>query len=111
MRLLGSYEGEASPVRVALDGLERQDPLQGAHAARAELGAGRTAKLLEGLCGRAGGAVDACRQHRDERVGHVDDPGAESDSIAAVERSLSSLFASSSETFCDWIVSAAWRSF
>ena len=36
---------------------------------------------------------------------------AESDSIAAVERSLSSLFAISRDTFCDWIVSAAWRSF
>ena len=31
--------------------------------------------------------------------------------MAAVERSLSSLFACSSETFCVWIVSAAWRSF
>ena len=36
---------------------------------------------------------------------------ADSDSIAAVERSLSSLFACSSDTFCDWIVSAASRSF
>ena len=36
---------------------------------------------------------------------------AESDSIAAVERSLSSLFAISSDTFWDWMVSAAWRSF
>ena len=32
-------------------------------------------------------------------------------SIAAVERSFSSRFACSSETFCVWIVSAAWRSF
>ena len=32
-------------------------------------------------------------------------------SIAAVERSLSSRFACSSETFWVWIVSAAWRSF
>ena len=36
---------------------------------------------------------------------------AERDSIAAVERSRSSLFACSSDTFCDWIVSAASRSF
>ncbi len=36
---------------------------------------------------------------------------AESDSIAAVERSLSSRFACSSETFWVWIVSAASRSF
>ena len=36
---------------------------------------------------------------------------AERDSIAAVERSLSSRFACSSETFWDWIVSAASRSF
>ena len=32
---------------------------------------------------------------------------ADSDSIAAVERSRSRRFACSSETFCDWIVSAA----
>ena len=35
---------------------------------------------------------------------------ADSDSIAAVERSFSSRFACSSETFWDWIVSAAARS-
>ena len=35
---------------------------------------------------------------------------AESDSIAAVERSLSRRFACSSDTFCAWIVSAASRS-
>jgi hypothetical protein len=36
---------------------------------------------------------------------------AESDSIAAVERSFRSLFACSRETFWLWIVSAASRSF
>ena len=35
---------------------------------------------------------------------------ADSDSIAAVERSLSRRFACSSDTFCSWIVSAASRS-
>ena len=62
-RPLGGYEGEPSLVGVALEALERQDPLQGRHAARAELGAGGVAELLQRLRGRPRGAVDAGRQH------------------------------------------------
>src|SRR5436190_40196 len=59
------------------------------------------------------GAVEAIAvvPHRRHRVVEEADTVADSDSIAAVERSFSSLFAISSDTFWDWIVSAASRSF
>src|SRR5205809_161966 len=62
--------------------LERQDPLQGGHAARAELAGGRAPQLVQRLGGGPGGSVDARGQHRVERVGDVDDPGAERDVLA-----------------------------
>ena len=70
----------ASDARgVVRERLERQDPLERADAARAELGAGGAAELGERLLERPGGAVDPRRQHRVERVGDVDDAGAERD--------------------------------
>ena len=62
--------------------VERQDPLERRDAARAELGARGLAELRERLVERPCGAVDARRQHRVERVGDVDDAGAERDLLA-----------------------------
>ena len=65
-------------------------PTRAAGSARARRrSAGRTACPASPLTSasaslhRAGGAVDARRQHRVERVGDVDDPGAERDLLAA----------------------------
>src|SRR5947199_8725182 len=53
--------------------LDREDPPESRNAARAELCPGRAPQLLEGLGRRPGGAVDARREHRVERVRDVDD--------------------------------------
>src|ERR687887_498332 len=68
--------------RVAEDRLERKDPLERGDGARAELGAGGAAKLLDRLVRRPRRAIDARRQHRVERVGDVDDARAERDLLA-----------------------------
>src|SRR6266536_3248457 len=62
--------------------LHQQDSLERRDAARAELAPRRPPELLEGLRRRPRGAVDACGQHRIERVGDVDDPGTERDLLS-----------------------------
>src|SRR5918911_674551 len=74
---------ELSPRRLVLEQLRWEDPLEGADAARAELRARGALELVHRLLGGAGSAVDPRRQHRVERVGDVDDPGAERDVLAA----------------------------
>src|SRR3954464_8524989 len=64
---------------IVVEALDRKDPLESGDAARAELGAGGAPELLERLRGRPCGTVDARREHRVERIGDVDDPGAERD--------------------------------
>src|SRR5438046_1810281 len=70
---------DARALVLAVDALDRQDPLERRDAARAELAAGGAAELLQRLRGGPSGPVDARRQHRVERVGDVDDAGAERD--------------------------------
>ena len=72
----------ARALRCFVGRRQRQDPLEGRDAARAELGARGVAKLCERLVERPGGAVDAGREHRVERVGDVDDAGAKRDLLA-----------------------------
>src|SRR6266545_1402286 len=79
---LGS-DREAGALGVSGERLQRQDPLERGHAARAELSPGRAAQLLQRLGGRPGCTVDTGREHRVERVGYVDDAGAERDVLAA----------------------------
>ena len=62
--------------------LSAEKALEGPHAPRAELAAPAAAKLLEGLCGRPGGSIDAVGQHRVQGVGDMDDPRAEGDLFA-----------------------------
>src|SRR5436190_8802475 len=68
---------------LVVEALDREDPLEGGDAARAELRAGGAPELLQGLRGRPCGPVDAGREHRVERVRHVDDPSAERDFLPA----------------------------
>src|SRR4029077_12998947 len=79
---LGSDGGETRAVALALEALERQDPLKGCDAAWAELGARRPPELLQRLCGGPGGPVDACREHGVERVRDMDDAGSERNVLA-----------------------------
>ena len=75
--------GGATTRRVVASSLERQDPLEGGDAARAELRCPRARRSSSSASvGGPGGPVDAGREHRVERVGDVDDPRAERDLLA-----------------------------
>src|SRR5205823_1572631 len=76
--MLGGDE-HARARSLVVQALEREDPLQGGDAARAELRSRGMTKLVERLRGGPRGAVDAGGEHRVECVGDVDYPRAERD--------------------------------
>src|SRR3954468_22663600 len=77
-RALGS-DGKPRPLGVAGERVQRQDPLESGHAARAELSAGGRPQLLERLGRGPRSPVDPRREHRVEGIRDMDDPSAKWD--------------------------------
>src|SRR5512141_840524 len=78
-RALRGDGGQAARRDLALGPLDRQDALERAYAAGAELGPGETADLVQRVCRVTGFTIDPRREHRIQRVRHMDDPRAERD--------------------------------